>query len=259
MRQRIIDAASVAPDAVVAGWAAGYLHGVLLLGGSQQPVRLIVPPNRQVRRPGIVAMRLTLDAPDVVTRYGLPCTGRVRTAYDVLRLAPNLTEAVVVGDCMLGSGLTKKTVLTAYAAEHRGQRGVRQLKAALPLLDPAAASPPESRLRLLCREAGLPRLLVNVPLYDRAGNLLGVPDLLEPLCGLVIEYDGAYHRELRQHTLDNAREERFEAHGLTVVRVTALDMRNREATMVRLKRAHQRCQGQDTTGWVVGDRASLIE
>jgi hypothetical protein len=104
--------------------------------------------------------------------------------------------------------------------------------------------------------AGLPRLLVNVPVYDAAGEFLGIPDLLEPTTGLVVEYDGEHHRELAQHTADNLREERFEAAGLAVVPVTALDLRDQPATVERLVAAYERRRTRDPAhdAWTVGRR-----
>jgi hypothetical protein len=67
-------------------------------------------------------------------------------------------------------------------------------------------------------------LLVNAPIFDPAGRLVGVADLLHEDSGLVIEYDGAGHREARQHHTDNVREESFEELGLVVVRVGGLDL-----------------------------------
>lgn len=241
VRQRILDAAAVLPErGVVGGWAAAYLHGATHLDGRDRPVLLVLPPNRVVDRPGIEVMRVELEPEDLTRRRGIACTGGVRTAYDLLRLAPDLTEAVVAGDCLLRAGVVRSAEVLAYAARHPGRRGLRRLRAAIPLLDPAAASPPESRLRMLCRDAGLPPLLVNTPVHDLRGDFLGIPDLLEPLAGLVIEYDGAHHREQLQHTADNAREERFEAHGLSVVRVTSVDLDDPTRTADRILDAHAR-------------------
>ena len=68
-------------------------------------------------------------------------------------------------------------------------------------------------------EVGLPRPEVNLPVFDREGRLLGIPDLLWPDAALVLEYDGSGHRDRRQHRDDNVREELLECAGLTVVRV----------------------------------------
>ena len=241
VRQRIVDAAAVLPPGgAIGGWAAAYLYGVSELDGRDQPVMAIVPPHRVIERQGIRAVRAVLRTDDVTSRSGVRCTTEVRTAFDVLRLAPSLTEAVVAGDCLMRVGLCSAAEIEAYAEQHPRRRGLRQLRAAVSLLEPAAASPPETRLRLLCRDVGLPRLLVNRRVYDLRGRLLGVPDLLEPVSGLAIEYDGEYHRGLAQHTADNLREERLEAHGLAVVRVTSLDLRAHGPTSARLLAAHQR-------------------
>jgi len=192
VRQRILDAAAVMPPgAVVGGWAAAYLHGATHLDGRDEPVLLLLPADRVVKRPGIQISRVALDPVDVTTKQGISCSTGTRAGFDLLRLAPDLTEAVTAGDCVVRTGLTTQAGLLSYAAEHPRRRGLRQLRAALPLVNPAAASPPESRLRMLCgQRAGLPGLLVNVPLYGATGDFLGIPDLLEPVTGLVIEYDG---------------------------------------------------------------------
>lgn len=253
VRQRILDASAVMPaGAAVGGWAAAYLHGATQLDGRDQPVPLMLPPAKVVDRPGIEISRVRLDPADIVLRQRIPCTSGVRTTFDLLRLAPDLTEAVVAGDCALRSGLCREGDVLGYATTHRRRRGLRQLRAAVRLLDPASASPPESRLRMLCLDAGLPPMLVNIPVHDLAGNFLGIPDLLEPTVGLAAEYDGEHHRELGQHTADNLREERLEAHGLAVVRVTALDMKDPAALADRLQAAyHQQRLRAVIPGWTI--------
>lgn len=268
VRQRILDASAIMPaGGAIGGWAAAYLHGVSHLDGKNrksgaddavlEPVLLVVPGRFQVRRSGIATLRAELGPDDVVTRHTLRCTSGPRTAYDLLRLAPDLTAAVVAGDAVLRAGLVDEPAMLEYALRHRGVRGLCQLRAAVDLLDPAAASPPESRLRMLCHlQTDLPALLVNVPVYDLSGTFLGKPDLLEPVSGLSIEYDGEYHRELTQHTADNLREESLEAAGLAVVRVTSLDLQDEEAVAERISRAYERRLTRDLgqDAWTVAHR-----
>lgn len=271
IRQRIIDAAAVMPvGGVVGGWAAAYLQGAAYLDGgwghpeairgrrSGEPVLLVIPPRAVVSRPGITTLRASLQDEDVLEQRGIRCTSPTRTAYDVLRLAPDLTKAVVAGDCLLRAGLTTAEQISAYGRENSGRRGIRQLREAVPLLDGAAASPPESRLRLLCRKAGLPKLMVNVPVYDLAGDFLGIVDLLEPHAGLGIEYDGEYHRELAQHTADNTREEGLEHNGLAIVRVTSLDLADELAVVARIQQAHRARLFRNPAGetWTCQHRAA---
>jgi hypothetical protein len=270
IRQRLLDVVAVDPDHVVlGGWAAAYLQGVAYLdggwghpagGGTGEPVLVLVPPGKVINRPGIRTLRTTLDPDDVVEEHGIRCTSATRTAYDVLRLADDLSEAVVAGDCLLHSGITTVAAISAYDVSHPGGRGTRRLRAALPLLDAGAASPPETRLRLLCKEAGLPPLLVNVPVFDRDGNFLGIVDLLEPFAGLGLEYDGAHHRELEQHTADNRREERLEANGLAIARVTSLDLADRRATISRIQDAHRRRLFRDSAAetWTCRPRSAAV-
>jgi hypothetical protein len=253
IRQRIRDAAVVMPEGgAVGGWASAYLQGVSYLDGGWgltarggprrgQPVLVVVPPESVVNRPGIRTLRAPLSPDDVVERRGIRITSGVRTAYDLLRLAPDLTEAVIAGDCLLHAGLAGVDAISAYESTHPRRRGVRQLREALPLLNGRSASPPESRLRLLCRRAGLPPLEVNAPIFDIDGSFLGIVDLLEPVAGLGLEYDGAYHRDLGQQTVDNHREERLERSGLTVMRITSLDFDDEPALLNRIRAAHRTC------------------
>jgi len=73
---------------------------------------------------------------------------------------------------------------------------------------------------------------------------VGEPDLLDVEAATVGEYDGSQHRELRQHTSDNVREEGFERLNLTVVRATALDLWPHRAQLL----------GRLRDGWQRGDR-----
>ena len=46
--------------------------------------------------------------------------------------------------------------------------------------------------------AELPRVLANRPVFDLNDNLIGVPDLSDPVSGTVGEYDGEHHRAIEQ-------------------------------------------------------------
>ena len=56
------------------------------------------------------------------------------------------------------------------------------------------------------RHAGLPYPLVNQPVFDLSGNLMGIADLFDPQLGVVGEYDGAAHKARERHRRDVARE-----------------------------------------------------
>ncbi len=129
-----------------------------------------------------------------------------------------------------------------------GTRGVRQARRAVDLARVGVRSTWETRLRLLAvLELGLTELEPNRAVFDQAGNLLGVPDLLDAEAALAIEYDGATwrsdrahgHRDREQHREDNAREERLERAGLIVVRAEKSDLtRYRKRLAARILAAH---------------------
>jgi len=126
-------------------------------------------------------------------------------------------------------------------SRHPKRRGVVRARASLDLGCDRALSPWETRLRLRAlHELPVESLLVNVPVFSRAGSLLGIPDLLDPASGLVIESDGAQHRDPAAHARDNEREERFEHSGLTVIRFGALDHRDGSALSRRMREGHRR-------------------
>jgi hypothetical protein len=72
-----------------------------------------------------------------------------------------------------------------YAVAHlAGRPHVSRIWSALPLASENSWSPREPIMRMVwMREGGFPAPLVNVPLFDRAGNHLVTPDLLDPVSG----------------------------------------------------------------------------
>jgi hypothetical protein len=160
-------------------------------------------------------------------------------------------EAVVVLDAMLRAGVVSLDGMRGFLPGKAGWNGVPIARAALDLADGRAASGPESRLRYVWQvEAGLPKPAVNVAVLDSSGIFAGIPDLLDEASGLVGEYDGGQHRELVQHTNDNAREERLESLGLVVVRATSVDLKSRRTQLVaRLHSGYQRARGRDRRSW----------
>lgn len=254
--RRIVDSVGMLPPGgVLGGWAAAFLHGVRDLDGRRwsgqlEPVLFVLPYHRKVSRPGIATIRTPLAPEDLTEHDGATFhTSPNRTCFDLMRLANSLEDAVVAVDAMLRAKVVTLEGLRAFIDTRRGWKGVPQARAALDLADEHTASCPESRLRVVwVVEARLPKPLVNVPVYGRRGELLGIPDLFDIATGLVGEYDGAQHRDLQHHSDDNIREEALEAHNLTVVRATSIDLRRGRRTFVaRLRNGHTRAQRRDRT------------
>jgi hypothetical protein len=251
----VYDAAELLPaGAAISGWAAAYLLGCSDLdglgrdGSSREPVLIDLPPPVQMRRrEGIGQIRSALADDDVVEVEGIAVTSPLRTAFDLARLSEG-REAVVALDAV-GRDLRVEVSDVAEYAEHRRRwKGVPQARWAVRLADARSRSKGETRLRLVWSiDAGLPTPEVNVTVTTTDGFLLGIVDLLDPEAGFVGEYDGGGHRELGRHTLDNAREEWLEGAGLTVVRATAIDVRQvaRVRTVRRLQAGHARARSRD--------------
>ena len=81
---------------------------------------------------------------------------------------------------------------------------------------------------------------MNQHVWDLHGRLLGIADLLDPVAGLVGEYDGADHRGAVRHSQDVDREARFRDVGLELFRVTGPDLRHPGRVVGRMQRARDR-------------------
>jgi very-short-patch-repair endonuclease len=102
-------------------------------------------------------------------------------------------------------------------------RGVRQLRNLLPLVDSGAASPRESRLRLLLIDNGFPVPETQIPILD-GGVAFAYLDMGWRHMQLAVEYDGDQHRTDRpQYVKDMRRLPRIEKKGWEVIRVIAED------------------------------------
>jgi len=83
----------------------------------------------------------------------------------------------------------------------------------------------ETRLRWLLIQAGLPKPQVQVDLHNAAGSFLGRADLYYPQARLVIEYDGANHRD--RMTEDLRRQNAILGAGFRLLRFTFADVKER--------------------------------
>ena len=221
------------PDtAVFTGPTAAWLHGLDIAPCS--PIEATLPSTSSTSRlVGVVVRRCGISAAETSTRRGLRVTSPVRTIADLACRLP-LNDAVALLDSALHRRLVNRRRLCDWAGTHAGHRGVRRLKRALELADPAAESVMETRLRLLLVLAGLPHPEGQVSLRDDSGHFLARPDLYYPEARLAIEYDGATHRE--SLAADNRRQNRLIDAGYRVLRFTAGDVLGAPASVVTIVR-----------------------
>lgn len=160
----------------------------------------------------------------VVTPASLWCTLGPRLSRDErVALGDSLIhEARVPGTRRLEApALTTVTELAATMS--RGRRpGIVALREALPLLSTQSASPPETHLRLRCREWGLPVPALDFDVRNAHGRLLGASELAFPKFRVALEYEGDHHRtSVRQWNRDIEKQQAYAAAGWTMIRVTA--------------------------------------
>ncbi len=256
--QRILEQSMRLTGGAVTGWAACRMHRAAFFDGLRRDGRTPIPvplncgPLHQIRRlPGDDLLRDMLYDDEIVTVDGIPCTAVPRATFDAMRFARDLREAVVALDMMAAAARTSVSRMREYVGRHQAWTGVQQARDAVALADELSRSPQETRLRLVWQlDAGRPRPLVNPPLFDPDGRLLGYPDLLDPLAGVVGEYDGDDHRDPLRHSDDVDREARFREHDLEVFRVTGPDLRDLRRVTERIhavyRRAGRRRSGRRT-------------
>ncbi|MFD0481940.1 DUF559 domain-containing protein [Kineococcus sp. GCM10028916] len=239
------------PGDVLGGWAAARLLGARHLDGigpdGPQDVLIHLPRTSKLRpRPGIRYLRSGVE--DVRDAAGLPVTSPEQTVVDLIRWAQDPKEGIAAAECLLATPLVSVADVRAFATAHPGMRGLPALREVLELLGEHSWSPGETRLRLVWQcDAGLVRPLANVDVFTADGHRLGVVDLLDPVTGLVAEYDGRTWHERRARE-DHLREARLETVGLRVLRFFEPDVTIRRPRTVHRLHEAQRL-GLAGAGW----------
>jgi very-short-patch-repair endonuclease len=229
---RAVAAASVLlPGAVVTGRSAAVLWG-LAVAGPTDDVELTVPPGyiRSVA-PGVQVRRSALQPEDCTRRRGVAVTTPEATAVALARSGP-LDDAVVLVDQFVASGMVDLDPVRRAAASATG-RGCRRARTAVALADGLAASPQETRLRLLLHRSGLPIPVAQFRVRNGAVFVAQV-DFAWPEHRVAVEYDGLWHAEDDQFARDRRRLNRLLAARWRVVFVTAADLYRPESVVARV-------------------------
>ncbi len=227
--QRAVEASAVLqPGEGITGWAGlAWLGGRWFSGTTASGDRRLVPivTTRHVaHQPGFQVSQEYLRPGHVEIVDGLPVTIAARSVCFEMRHAATLEEAVVAMDMAAFSDL----VSTEEAWRHNDTLwtwyGVPLSRKAIALADENSWSPQEVIMRLVWTiRAERPRPLCNVPVFDRFGRHVGTPDLLDPVAGVVGEYDGPLHLVGSQRARALRREGELRAVGLQYVTTVAGD------------------------------------
>ncbi|VBA56314.1 hypothetical protein LAUMK142_05483 [Mycobacterium pseudokansasii] len=230
--------------AVIAGVAASALHGAQWID-DDAAIEVVWCNTRPPR--GLVARDEVL-ADDEVTRVsGLPVTTLARTAYDLGRHLPR-GQAVARLDALLRATPFSTADVLLLARRYPGARGVRRLRAVLPVVDAGAASPRETWLRLLLIDAGFPTPSTQIPV-QKDWRLIAMLDMGWEKYQVAAEYDGDQHRtDRRRYAHDQRRLRTLAQLGWLIIRVIAED--RSEEVIARVRNALL------TRGWCSPKRAA---
>jgi hypothetical protein len=220
--------------AAIGGHSAAAWYGAPFAAPTD-PVTVLRPPDVLWRGPrGVRVHRTELAPDDVQDDDGVPVSSALRTAWDVAALE-SLPTAVAALDAMVRTGHLGLADLTALAGQGAGRWGVTRVRRAVPLVDPSAESPPESRVRVALALAGL----APEPQYEvwSGGRFIARVDFGWPAHLLALEYEGAHHFDGVQIARDDARLERLVAAGWRVLRISAADLHDLDAVVRRVQAA----------------------
>lgn len=186
---------------------------------------------------GVCGHARSFNEGEVLSLGGLRVTTPLRTWCDVASERWPLEDLVALGDAILmRRGEAAEALLAKIAIVWGPRRGAVMLRAAAQLCRAGAASPMESRLRLLVMLGGLPEPSLN---HDVVldGRWLHRPDLAWPKYRAGVDYDGGTHLRgaPRQRRRDIARREALDESGWVLRVVTADDvLRRPQATTERI-------------------------
>lgn len=239
------DAAAVA--AALPAAAAFCLGTAAQLLGLPVPYRLAaakglhvaLPPGtgQPTRRP-IRLHRVALVAADVTEVDGVRVTSGARTFVDLAAVLA-LDELVAVGDAALRRAVMTTEEIGDAVRRRKGNRGIVRARRGAALLDPRAASPRESQLRVLIVEDRLPIPVPNAVIRDDGGGFLAVGDLVFAQWKVVVEYDGHHHDDPRRREADATRRALLQQHGWYIVEITASDLRYPARALAKIRAALQ--------------------
>ena len=206
---------------VLAGLAAAALHGASWIDDDES-VELIW--RNQHSPAEVVTRNERLDDDEVTRVAGLPVTTPARTGFDLARQLCTGDAVARIDALMRARPFSVEDVLV-LAKRHHGARGVRRLGAVLPRVDPGAASPKETWLRLVLVDGGLPPPRTQIPVLSPTGRPRFYLDMGWPDRKVAVEYDGDQHRDRYRFRKDIERLEYIQGLGWIVIRVVADDRR----------------------------------
>lgn len=247
VEQRILEQGSrIRRHGAVTSWAGLRWRGATFFDGTDGPdaalpVPLVVGTGLLRPDPRITISFEQIGAHERELVDGLWVTTPERALFDEVRRHRRLRQAVVDIEMAVAAGIVSPDGFRAYLESRNGWTGVGGAREAASVAGFGSRSPQEMRM-VLCWiwDAGLPRPLCNVPIFDLLGGLVAIVDLLDPVAGCVGEYQGEDHKSGERHRADVARHEKLRAVGLEVFEVVGGDLADRDLVVKRMHAARER-------------------
>lgn len=232
--------------AAIAGRSAAYVYGIRLLD-ADDPVEVLAP-GRFGPMAGLAIHKGQLVAGDRREVDSIVVTSPHRVCWDLACwLEP--VEAVVFVDALAARRLVSRDSLRRYAEERASERGYARVTRVIELMEAAAESPQESRLRVRLVLAGLPRPVAQYVIV-RGETFVARVDLALPELKIAVEYDGRWHASPSQLERDRQRLNRLLGEEWVVFHVTADQMRNNfDELVAQLRSAIKTRSKQQNTGF----------
>jgi len=226
-------------DSFFSHTTAALMWGAPLSLSDQAATKLhasIPAPGRAPHVRGIRGHELELGDRDTTVRHGVRCSSPARTWCDLASIL-SLRDLVAVGDFLIHwrNPLTSIAELKKMSIRFRGRRGMARIREALELLSDRAESRPESHLRVIIVQGGLPMPVINLVLVDAGTGRDVRTDFAFPELKLLIEYQGDYHRTRAQWRKDMTRRSRLEAAGWKVMELNWDDLLEAGELVARIR------------------------
>lgn len=257
VEQRILEASVVVPDGcAITGWAALRWRGARWFDGTDAsgrplPVTILNSTFDIAAQPGLALSGESASPSYIDNIDGVPVTSGTWSTVFLMRRASTPQRAVLACDMAAYDDLTSIDEVAELIVRQSGWTGVPQARWARDRACENAWSPAEVFMRLAwCADLGVPQPGANIAVFDLRGRHLGTPDLIDPVAGVVGEYDGPTHLHRRQRASDVSRDDLFRAHGLEVVRWIGGDSVG--SFLTRLRSAYRRAgRRTQAPGWSI--------
>ena len=225
------------PDgAVLSHVSAASVWGLKADADPGEPIHVTIPTDTRVGLAGLRSHRTrVLDAADVRMHRGLPITSPARTLIDIAGLVTHSALEHALDDALNHRLVREDQIRDVLQRARQGRRGAARLRALLDDRDRGGSSRsnPERSLRSLLAAAQLAQPRMNV-------EVLGYTvDYVWPELRVIVECDSwEFHSGRATFESDRRRDQFLEAHGWTVIRITARQLeREPYAVIARLAAA----------------------